>query len=628
MKQSIVDAFTDKPGENSSGPELSGGESSFTLADPEKSSLSLTELMHAGMEVPSPFTKDIFLLRQVIVGTRYQGGSDELVEDLVPGSRISFVAEPENKYDKNAVMALDGKGRKLGYIPRHENGIIGALLRAGKFIYGIIPEDMQGNGLAPGSERTPFSIWVDLYLREFLLPDDLSTIPRQGYQGSYAVADFIPWADDEQEISSIFAIKVINGHERDVFRQDIRCRDETSFREAITAFRQFVGYLPIVSHDIQHEILPDLEEAYGVLLGEPFSNRVIDTKQMAANHLPQIRDLSLENLARALGIEVRCDTEEETRCRIIWKLYVRMERSELGRKEPSPQPTAHTVDDVTAQAGKSRLDESIEAYPLSSMTRQVLRLNGIATLRELSRLTEYDINYMDYALDENFRELMAALEREGAHPRPEDQEELLYGYPDRMQRIASEKGPIWEAQLLFEGIIVWYQWLGPVRKLDLPVWSAGEMAKPLYDKTDLLHWMGEQLDRLNSFCEEIDDTLNYDVNRAIGKAGEQGDVQAIMDSVERLMRIYKRALLWRQSFSLIDTQDDYRNPMEVFFFEVSSTVLCAFDTLYKKSRRGLSLVKDCLDGKIPVKGLELDLSVNMAIDREGFREILHDLEEA
>jgi len=300
------------------------------LTDPENSSLSLAEVVHAGLDIPSPFMKEIFLIRQAIVGTRYLGGSDELVEDLKPGCRISFVAEPDNQYDKNAVMALDGKGRKIGYIPRHENGIIGALLKAGKGIYGIMPEEQPSRGaVAPGSEKTPYSIWVDLYMREFLLPEDMAQIPRQGYQGSYAVADFIPWDDDEGRISSIFAIKVINGKERDTFRKEIRQEEPEDYREAIAAFQKFAGYLPIVSHDITEDILPQLEEAYGVQLGMPFSNHVIDTLQMAANHLPWVRNASLDKLAEELGIEVHCDTREEQRCRMIWKLYCRMERSEL-----------------------------------------------------------------------------------------------------------------------------------------------------------------------------------------------------------------------------------------------------------------------------------------------------------
>ena len=67
--------------------------------------------------------------------------------------------------------------------------------------------------------------------------------------------------------------------------------------------------------------------------------------------------------------------------------------------------------------------------------------------------------------------------------------------------------------------------------------------------------------------------MNRDMKRAVGEFGEQGDVEAIMESVERLMGIYKRALLWRQSFSLIDTKEEYRNLMEIFFSLISNSVL-------------------------------------------------------
>ena len=316
------------------GTGLSDPETGAALTDPERSGLSLTELMHARLDIPSPFMKEIFLIRQAIVGTRYLGGSDGLIEDLQPGSRITFVTEPDNRFDPDAVMALDSQGRKLGYIPRHENGIIGALLKAGKSIYGIMPDEQPPQGaVAPGYGKTPYSLCVDLYMKEFLLPEDMAQIPRQGYLGSYAAADFICWDDEEQQISSIFAIKVINGKERDTFRRDIRRKSPEEYREAIAAFQKFTGYLPIVSHDISEDILPQLEEAYGVQLGIPFSNRVIDTCQMAANHMPWVKDRSLDHLAEELGIKVLCDTREEERCRMIWKLYIRMERSELKKNE-------------------------------------------------------------------------------------------------------------------------------------------------------------------------------------------------------------------------------------------------------------------------------------------------------
>ena len=307
--------------------------SSLEVTEPDKSGVALSDLLHAGLSVPSPFMREIFLVRQAIVGTRYLGGSDELVHDLKPGSRVTFVAEPDNPYDENAVMALDSQGRKLGYIPRHENSIIGALLKAGKSIYGIIPEE-QPRG-ATVNRKTPFSLWVDLYMKEFLLPDDLCSIPRQGYRGSYAVVGMkISKYQDEYEtravIEKIFAVKYINGEERDIFSGRISGYDIEDRKKLLHRFQKFTGYLPIVGHELDN-VMPVLSEDYGVLLGMPFSNRVIDTKIMALNHLPGEKDYSLDSLAKELGIKVSSGSRLERRCRKTWELYCRMERSELEK---------------------------------------------------------------------------------------------------------------------------------------------------------------------------------------------------------------------------------------------------------------------------------------------------------
>ena len=303
-----------------------------------------------------------------------------------------------------------------------------------------------------------------------------------------------------------------------------------------------------------------------------------------------------------------------------------MERSELGKKVE--QTSVHAVDDVAEGIEVNRLDESIEVYPLSSMTRQALRENGIATLRELTGYTEDEINYMDYVVDENFRELMTALEREGAHPRPEEQEKLLYGYPADMQETVEEKGRFWEYRLLFGGIIVNYQWLQKVRALRLPEWCAGAVAKPFHEKEDLMNWISDALKKLEGFFDDAANVMNHSITQAVGDSDTPGDVQAIMDSVEELMGIYKRTLLWRQSFSLIDTDDDYRTIMERFFFVISQDAFRIFDILYEKSVRGLKALNDCIAGRLSVEELNIDFSIQVDIDDKTLSEILHDLEEA
>ena len=343
------------------------------LAVPEMDGAALTNVLHTDIGFSSPFMREIYLRKQPIVGTRFQGGSDELVEDLEVGSRISFLREPDNAFDPDAVMALDEQGRKLGYIPRRENELIGALMEAGKYFYGIITEKPRENPF--NHSRTPGSIWMDLYMKEFALPDDLSEIPLQGYRGSYAILDLQIGSEDKNSVCknavsirnekanetvyetgsrcmSLFVIKVIHGEEKNTFSRtyipELENDDDYENNELISPFAymdrldvvrdyeefisgldHFIGHLPVVGHGLCEEKSAVLQDAYGMVLGKTFSNHIIDTRQMAENHLPDAGDYSLGSLADLLGIDIRCQDPGEERCRIIWQLYRRMDRSEL-----------------------------------------------------------------------------------------------------------------------------------------------------------------------------------------------------------------------------------------------------------------------------------------------------------
>ena len=97
---------------------------------------SLTAAMHSGLGIASPFTREIFLKGELpIVGMRFQGGSMGLLREIDIGSRITLMREPENHYDRKAIMALDGQGRKLGYASRYENEVLSSLMEAGKTLY-------------------------------------------------------------------------------------------------------------------------------------------------------------------------------------------------------------------------------------------------------------------------------------------------------------------------------------------------------------------------------------------------------------------------------------------------------------------------------------------------------------
>ena len=316
----------------------------------------LTVLLQGSDEMPSPFSQEIYIGRQSIVGMRFQGGADTLVNDLKPGDRIMLLREPENEYDEQAVMAVDRKGRKLGYIPRRENLVMSALMDHGKVFYGVIPDVPQEEyvysrkypkQMLESEAGIPVTITVDLYMREFNVLGDMTKIPRHGSDGSYAVISLWLSEDEPDRIRRLCAIKVINGEERGILDKRIymthrgedssETGDEpkdcsrTVERKALREFIDFVGFLPIVSHGINGNLRKALEEAYGVLLGIPLSNLIIDTEEMAKNHLPAESTYKLDSLVRKLRIHVNGSSHAERCCRQTWELYRRMDKSKLYR---------------------------------------------------------------------------------------------------------------------------------------------------------------------------------------------------------------------------------------------------------------------------------------------------------
>lgn len=83
--------------------------------------------------LPMPFVQEIFLIECHIAGTSHLD-----LEEVEPNLNIDDILftrrEPENKYDKFAIMLLTEKSEKLGYIPRDKNEILARLMDAGKLI--------------------------------------------------------------------------------------------------------------------------------------------------------------------------------------------------------------------------------------------------------------------------------------------------------------------------------------------------------------------------------------------------------------------------------------------------------------------------------------------------------------
>ena len=95
-------------------------------------------LNQAGLDlsVGMPFAQPIRLIdRARIAGTAHVPRIDELAAGLLPGDRLPLRREPDNAYDRRAIVVTTLQGDKLGYLPVDVNDIPSRLMDAGKELY-------------------------------------------------------------------------------------------------------------------------------------------------------------------------------------------------------------------------------------------------------------------------------------------------------------------------------------------------------------------------------------------------------------------------------------------------------------------------------------------------------------
>ncbi len=80
-----------------------------------------------------PLSREILLFDSYVAGTTHI--KDESVfDDVKEGTKLVLLREPENRFDENAILVLDEKKRKLGYIPEKDNIVFARLMDAGKYL--------------------------------------------------------------------------------------------------------------------------------------------------------------------------------------------------------------------------------------------------------------------------------------------------------------------------------------------------------------------------------------------------------------------------------------------------------------------------------------------------------------
>ena len=105
-------------------------ETGITTTQPNMVSLMadtpLTELI-------KPLSKEILLFDSYIAGTMHLEDAS-ILDELKEGDKLALQREPENRFDENAIIVLNEKKQKLGYIPEKDNVVFTRLMDAGKYL--------------------------------------------------------------------------------------------------------------------------------------------------------------------------------------------------------------------------------------------------------------------------------------------------------------------------------------------------------------------------------------------------------------------------------------------------------------------------------------------------------------
>lgn len=127
------------------------------LTESKKNMVSLISGNPLG-DLIKPLSHEILLFGSYVAGTSHIE-DQTIFDELKEGDKFTLRREPDNRFDENAIVVLDEKGRKLGYIPEKDNLVFARLMDAGKFLTTKMTEI---------DRRPPFvRISIDIYLVDF-----------------------------------------------------------------------------------------------------------------------------------------------------------------------------------------------------------------------------------------------------------------------------------------------------------------------------------------------------------------------------------------------------------------------------------------------------------------------------
>ncbi|MDD3195290.1 MAG: HIRAN domain-containing protein [Paludibacter sp.] len=89
---------------------------------------------NGGVTALAPFSREIYLLSIVVAGTSFCETIGELEPQLVEGTALRMIRQPDNNYDDQAIGIFYNTTR-VGWVPMEENPVISRLMDAGKAFF-------------------------------------------------------------------------------------------------------------------------------------------------------------------------------------------------------------------------------------------------------------------------------------------------------------------------------------------------------------------------------------------------------------------------------------------------------------------------------------------------------------
>ena len=92
----------------------------------------------AGLTIPKPFERDIYLFDTYVAGTTHIEGIEAIGTSINKDDKLVFYREPDNTHDPQAIRIETIKKEKIGYVPQQDNLIFSRLMDAGKSLFGKV----------------------------------------------------------------------------------------------------------------------------------------------------------------------------------------------------------------------------------------------------------------------------------------------------------------------------------------------------------------------------------------------------------------------------------------------------------------------------------------------------------